>query len=560
MSGEAIEGSLNRTAEGQRELPEAWVWTTIGEVCDVNPTMSFPERLSDDSIVSFVPMAAVDEAEGSIESPEVRPIGEAWTGYTRFAEGDVIFAKITPCMENGKAAIAKNLVNGIGLGSTEFHVLRSTPAVLAEWIYYFVRQTSFRADAMNEMTGTAGQLRVPTSFMKSAAIPLAPMPEQRRIVRAIEAQLSRLDAAIAELERAQANLERYRASVLQSACEGRLVPTEAELSRREERDYEPADELLERILEERRARWEEERWAYEVERAKKKAAQAERKAAGLPYYIRELEPEHWEERTPEEYEPYLPKGDKWKHKYDEPEAPDTEYLPELPQGWAWTAMPQIGKLGRGRSTHRPRNDERLFGGPYPFLQTGEIRAAEGTVAEYSETYNEFGLSQSKLWPEGTLCITIAANIAETALLGFEACFPDSVVGFVPQGGAEARFYEYYMRTVQQRLESNAPATAQKNINLTTLSELAVPLPPRAEQVRIVEEVQRRLSVVDALEKSVETSLVRAERMRQAILNKAFEGRLVGQDPSGESASVLLERVRASAGKRSEPAHLQTSFL
>ena len=112
------------------------------------------------------------------------------------------------------------------------------------------------------------------------------------------------------MERAQIKLERYRASVLQAACEGRLVPTEAALARHvgEDRDhprdhpYEPADQLLERILVERRRKWEEERWAYEIERAKKKAAQAERKAAGLPYYIRELEPEHWQDRTPEEYE------------------------------------------------------------------------------------------------------------------------------------------------------------------------------------------------------------------------------------------------------------------
>jgi type I restriction enzyme S subunit len=431
------------------------------------------------------------------------------------------------------------------IASTEWIPFYPVSGIYQPYLAYYMQQSSFRDFLSMRASGVGGSLmRVKPSTFTDYPFLVAPFPEQRRIVDAIETQFTRLDAAVAALERTQANLARYRASVLQAACEGRLVPTEAELARREGRDYEPADELLARILEERRAKWEEERWEYEIERAKKKAAQAERKAAGLPYYIRDLEPEHWEHRTREEYERYLPKSDKWKEKYDEPEPPDTEGLPELPEGWVWAAMPQIGELGRGRSRHRPRNDERLFGGPYPFVQTGEVRAAEGTITKYTQTYNELGLSQSKLWPKGTLCITIAANIAETAILGFDGCFPDSIVGFVPEQGAVARFFDYYLRTVQKRLESKAPATAQKNINLTTLSELAVPLPPFAEQRRIVEEVERRLSVVEALERSVESNLTRAQRLRQAILKKAFEGRLVDRDRNDELASALSGRFAA----------------
>jgi type I restriction enzyme S subunit len=115
---------------------------------------------------------------------------------------------------------------------------------------------------------------------------------------------------------------------------------------------------------------------------------------------------------------------------------------------------------------------------------------------------------------------------------------------MPEGEIKARFVDYFMRTVQKRLESNAPATAQKNINLTTLSELALPLPPLAEQRRIVEEVERRLSVVEALEETVDANLIRAERLRQAILKTAFEGRLVPQNPDDEPASALLARIQA----------------
>jgi type I restriction enzyme S subunit len=239
--------------QGEWTLPNGWIWTTIGEACEVNPRMTRPEQFDDDTVVSFVPMAAVDDVSGAIVNPEARPIGEVWRGYKRFAEGDVIFAKITPCMENGKAAVARGLLNGIGLGSTEFHVLRPLDGILPQWIYHFVRQESFRGDAAAKMTGTAGQLRVPAKFMQEAAIPLAPLPEQRRIAGEIETQFTRLDAAVAALERAQANLRRYKAAVLKAACEGRLVPTEAELARAEGRlvpqdpNDEPASVLLERI-------------------------------------------------------------------------------------------------------------------------------------------------------------------------------------------------------------------------------------------------------------------------------------------------------------------------
>ena len=138
---------MRRPDDDRPPLPEGWVWTTIGEVCEVNPRMAYPDDFTDQTLVSFVPMAAVDEISGAIVDAESRPIEEVWKGYKRFADNDVIFAKITPCMENGKAAIAKSLVNGIGLGSTEFHVLRPSRVVLPQWVYHFVRQSAFRGDA-----------------------------------------------------------------------------------------------------------------------------------------------------------------------------------------------------------------------------------------------------------------------------------------------------------------------------------------------------------------------------------------------------------------------------
>ena len=154
----------------------------LSEVCDINPRLPRTHDLADDDEVSFVPMAAVDEVSGAIRSAEVRRFAEVKKGYTSFADGDVLFAKITPCMENGKAALASDLVGGRGFGSTEFHVLRAGNQVMPEWLRYFVRRETFRRDAKRNFTGTAGQQRVPTSFLQNALIPVPLRAEQQCIV------------------------------------------------------------------------------------------------------------------------------------------------------------------------------------------------------------------------------------------------------------------------------------------------------------------------------------------------------------------------------------------
>lgn len=154
----------------------------LGEVCEINPRLPRAHGIADNDEVSFVPMAAVSEVSGSIEVRQTRRYVEVKKGYTSFRDGDVLFAKITPCMENGKAALAVDLVGGCGFGSTEFHVLRAGDAVLPEWLRYFVRREAFRREARRNFTGTAGQQRVPASFLANACIPVPTLNEQRRIV------------------------------------------------------------------------------------------------------------------------------------------------------------------------------------------------------------------------------------------------------------------------------------------------------------------------------------------------------------------------------------------
>ena len=153
----------------------------------------------------------------------------------------------------------------------------------------------------------------------------------------------------------------------------------------------------------------------------------------------------------------------------------------------WKTLGEVAlDFGRGKSKHRPRNDVRLYGGSIPFIQTGDIKNAGHIIESYTQTYNNFGLKQSKLWKKGTLCITIAANIAETAVLGFDACFPDSVIGFVANPKETTSDYvEYLLSSLKMKLQEKGMGSAQENINLATFSNMRFPFPSLPEQEKIV---------------------------------------------------------------------------
>lgn len=197
---------------------------------------------------------------------------------------------------------------------------------------------------------------------------------------------------------------------------------------------------------------------------------------------------------------------------------------ELPIGWCWARFPELGAFGRGRSKHRPRNDPALYAdGDHRMIQTGDVARSKGLIQTHTAKYNDVGLAQSRLWPNGTLCITIAANIADSGILDFAACFPDSVVGFVAAPCFEsARYFEYFMRTAKADLLAFAPATAQKNINLDILMQVMIPLPPLAEQHRIVAKVDELMALCDQLESSITTGKQTRSRLLEAVLHNALE--------------------------------------
>ena len=228
---------MRETDAGLSELPDGWVWATLEDMSELNPRID-KQNIDDDLEVTFLPMKNVEELSGKIDLSETKRFSELKKkSYTPFRDGDILFAKVTPCMENGKITIAHDLKNGIGFGSTEFHVIRLSEEQSKQFFFFYFLQQKFRQEAKRAMTGAVGLLRVPTDYMRKVPIPLPPLLEQHRIAAKIEELFTRLNAGINELHKAQSQLKRYRQSVLKAAFEGKL--TEAWRAEHQD-DIEPA--------------------------------------------------------------------------------------------------------------------------------------------------------------------------------------------------------------------------------------------------------------------------------------------------------------------------------
>lgn len=192
-----------------------------------------------------------------------------------------------------------------------------------------------------------------------------------------------------------------------------------------------------------------------------------------------------------------------------------------PMGWDYKKLSEVGVLERGLSKHRPRNAPELLGGPYPLVQTGDVANSNGYITQYSSTYSEIGLKQSRLWPKGTLCITIAANIARTGILSFNTCFPDSIVGFTASEISTVEYVRVWLSFLQKTLEETAPESAQKNINLAILRNLTLPVPPLALQ----EKFYQCIKVCRQLRDDSVRALDQLNVLVQSLQDRAFRGAL-----------------------------------
>ncbi len=214
---------MSETDIGLSELPDGWVWATLEEMSELNPRID-KQSIDDDLEVTFLPMKNVEELSGKIDLSETKRFSELKKkSYTPFRDGDILFAKVTPCMENGKITIAHGLKSGIGFGSTEFHVIRLSEEQSSQFFFFYFLQQKFRQEAKRAMTGAVGLLRVPTDYMRKVPISLPPLPEQHRIAAKIEELFTGLNAGIDALHKTQSQLKRYRQSVLKAAFEGKLT-------------------------------------------------------------------------------------------------------------------------------------------------------------------------------------------------------------------------------------------------------------------------------------------------------------------------------------------------
>ena len=478
------------------DLPLGWVETTLAEVVERRIDKSGPQARPEAQYIGM----------DQVEAHRMRLLGTREAGSMKsaanvFRGGDVLYGRLRPYLNK----IYRPDFDG--MCSSEFIVIPETSAVRGNFLKYRMNAGDFVKFSSGLNTGD--RPRVDFSQIGEFELSLPPRAEQSRIADTLDELFSDLDAGVMALERTRDKLELYRASVLKAAVEGALTAD----WRKRHTQVEPAIELLKRILVERRRRWEKDQ-------------------------LRQFEDKG---KVP-------PKS--WRGKYREPESFATVPLLPLPEGWCWASLDQLGSLDRGRSRHRPRNAEFLYGGPYPFIQTGDVRGAQQYIREHTQTYSRAGLEQSRLWPAATLCVTIAANIANTAILSYPACFPDSIVGVsFDESSVSVRYVEMYIRSVRTRIEAYAPATAQKNINNTVLRTLPVPLPPVDEQYAIVEAADIQLSTIEHVESVLNDKLKTAPELRQAILRHAFGGRLVPQDPNDEPASELLTRIAAEREAR-----------
>ena len=484
------------------ELPQGWEWVTLATVGEIvgggTPKSDNPQFWAKNGIKWITPADLYGLKGKYITSGarDISPAGLSNSSARLMPKGSVLFSSRAPI---GYVAIADaELSTNQGFKSCVPYIKES-----AEYIYYFLLASAKKIDA--EASGTTFK-EVSGAIVSKILLPLPPLSEQLKIVSRANELMSLCDqleqqsltsldahqqlvetllgtltdsqnveelaenwARISEhfdtLFTTEASVDALKQTILQLAVMGKLVPQDP--------NDEPASELLKRIAQEK--------------------AQ-------------------------------LVKEGKIKKQKSLPPISDEEKPFELPEGWEWSYLSDIGILARGRSKHRPRNDPTLYAdGTIPLVQTGDVARSNGCINTYSALYNQLGLSQSKLWNKGTLCITIAANIADSGILNFDACFPDSVVGFTPyENEIPVLYFHYFMMTIKSTLEKFAPSTAQKNINIDILSQLFFPCPPLEEFHRIVDKVQNLLSVCDVLrayiQSAQQTQLHLADALTDAAIN------------------------------------------
>ncbi|MCC2547431.1 restriction endonuclease subunit S [Hymenobacter sp. BT175] len=483
-----------------QELPDSWAWTTIEDIGRVTsggtPQSTDPNNFGTDiAWVTPADLSGYTEKYISEGARSLSTKGVNSCSATIIPAGSVLFSSRAPV---GYVVIA---ANDISTNQGFKNITPTAELVNSEYVYYYLKASKRLAESY--ASGTTF-LELSGKNFSRLPFPLAPLTEQRRIVAKLEELFSRLDAGVATLRQTQAQLKRYRQSVLHAAVTGEL--TRAWRAAHPE-PTESGAALLERIREERRARWE--------------AVQLAKRGGQLPL------------------------NDAWKQKYEQPAAPDTSELPELPEGWAWTTFEEISDRVTVGFVGSMKNEYIEEG--IPFLRSQNVRenrySSDG-LKYVSQKFHDL-ISKSTLAP-GDLAVVRSGSVGTTCVI------PDTLpiancsdLVIVKQPRILPEFCAYYMNSVAKgRVNAQKVGVALIHFNTQAMAIMPLPVPSLAEQAEIVAEAERRLSVLDNLELTLKAELTRAERLRQSIMHRAFTGRLVPQDATDEPAAELLARLQA----------------
>lgn len=406
--------SVNDDLTATDPLPTNWSLRPLTELAHLTKKPRSLDRSLVETI-PFIPMAAIPDGGGGLKGWETRTSEEVRSGVY-FESGDVLLAKITPCLENGKQVLAPEVPGGWGYASTEVFPLKAI-GLTNEFLDLYLRVPRVRVHLASVMQGSTGRRRLPKDSLMALTVPVPPLPEQHAIahvLRTVQRSKEQTEQVIAAAKELKRSLMRHLFT------------------------YGPVavDSVAEVDLE------------------------------------------------------------------------DSEVGPR-PSNWELRPLEDLATIERGKFSHRPRNDPDFYGGNVPFIQTGDVTASNGRISTYRQTLNEAGVSVSKVFPRGTIVITIAANIGYVGILGFDSAFPDSLIGITVGDEMGAEYLSYYLGSQQGVMDRKAPRGTQKNINIQFLRPWPTLCPPKEEQERIVE----MLAVVDVK--------IEAEEQRRDALGLTF---------------------------------------
>ncbi|WP_347116639.1 restriction endonuclease subunit S [Vibrio cholerae] len=415
------------------DIPSDWRVIPLKHLATLNPKKSGINKQKMSDHCSFVPMDKLKL--NSLKLDETKLISDVYDGYTYFENEDVLMAKVTPCFENKNMAVAKNLLNGIGFGSSEIYVLRTNSKLNNQFLFYRLQEDGFMEIATAAMSGAGGLKRVPAEIINTflAAFPL--YEEQQKIANFLDHETAKIDTLIAKQEKLIELLKEKRQAVISHAVTKGLNPN------------------------------------------------ALMKDSGV------------------------------------------EWLGEVPEHWVIKSYRYACKIYRGKFGHRPRNDPAFYDGEYPFIQTGDVARAGKYIKDYKQTLNEKGIGVSQKFPVGTLMMAIAANIGDTAILGFEAYAPDSVVGFKPKSDIDLEFLRYSFMAAFPALEQTSTQSTQANLNVDRIGAVQASFPSISEQREIVAYLDTLLEQYDDIESKSQKSIELMKERKTALISAAVTGKI-----------------------------------